>query len=191
MRRNVTAVTATFPSPRCLRDRCPSLTGGDRALAEDLAQAAFGAVWRHWSRVSVKEAPEAHAHKVMLNTFLSWRRRRWMSEISTERFVVSPPLGPSGVRGSPASIPVPRHKPGELDDQSVRQLAAGNGGGRDAEKLPAAAVSRWRRRTGIEPASDAARRSLVLKTRGTTRNPDASADDSTEADGSAEAPGRV
>src|SRR5689334_17556508 len=38
----------------------------------------------------------------------------------------------------------------------------------------------WRRRTGIEPASDAARRSLVLKTRGTTRNPDASADDSTD-----------
>ena len=29
----------------------------------------------------------------------------------------------------------------------------------------------WRRRTGIEPASDAARRSLVLKTRGTTRKP--------------------
>jgi hypothetical protein len=38
----------------------------------------------------------------------------------------------------------------------------------------------WRRRTGIEPASDAARRSLVLKTRGTTRNPDASALDSTD-----------
>ena len=37
----------------------------------------------------------------------------------------------------------------------------------------------WRRRTGIEPASDAARRSLVLKTRGTTRNPDASGHDST------------
>jgi hypothetical protein len=37
-----------------------------------------------------------------------------------------------------------------------------------------------RRRTGIEPASDAARRSLVLKTRGTTRNPDASAHDSTD-----------
>jgi len=66
------------------------LTGGDWALAEDLAQAAFSAVWRHWTRVSVMEAPEAYAHKVMLNTFLSWRRRRWTEEISTERFVVSP-----------------------------------------------------------------------------------------------------
>jgi RNA polymerase sigma-70 factor (sigma-E family) len=66
------------------------LTGGDWALAEDLAQAAFSKVWRHWSRVSVMEAPEAYAHRVMLNTFLSWRTRRWTAEISTERLVVSP-----------------------------------------------------------------------------------------------------
>ena len=66
------------------------LTGGDWALAEDLAQAAFSQVWRHWTRVSVMEAPEAYTHKIMLNTFLSWRRRRWTAEISTERFVVSP-----------------------------------------------------------------------------------------------------
>jgi RNA polymerase sigma-70 factor (sigma-E family) len=66
------------------------LTGGDWALAEDLAQTALSEVWRHWARVSVMDAPEAYAHKVMLNTFLSWRRRRWTTEISTERFVVSP-----------------------------------------------------------------------------------------------------
>ncbi|MGH3295985.1 MAG: SigE family RNA polymerase sigma factor [Trebonia sp.] len=67
------------------------LTGGDWALAEDLAQAALSEVWRHWNRVSVMEAPAAYAHKVMLNTFLSWRRRRrWTAEVSAERFVVSP-----------------------------------------------------------------------------------------------------
>lgn len=66
------------------------LTGGDWALAEDLAQAAFSQVWRHWTRVAVMEAPEAYAQKIMLNTFLSWRRRRWTAEISTERFDVSP-----------------------------------------------------------------------------------------------------
>jgi RNA polymerase sigma-70 factor (sigma-E family) len=66
------------------------LTGGDWALAEDLCQTALSEVWRHWSRVSVMESPEAYAHKTMLNTFLSWRRRRWMAEISTHRFVVSP-----------------------------------------------------------------------------------------------------
>jgi RNA polymerase sigma factor (sigma-70 family) len=36
------------------------------------------------------EAPEAYAHKVMLNTFLSWRRRRWTAEVSTDRFADSP-----------------------------------------------------------------------------------------------------
>jgi RNA polymerase sigma-70 factor (sigma-E family) len=68
------------------------LTGGDWALAEDLAQAAFSQVWRHWTRVSVMEAPEAYTHKAMLNTFLSWRRRRWTAEISTDRFVVPPAI---------------------------------------------------------------------------------------------------
>jgi hypothetical protein len=41
------------------------LTGGDWALAEDLAQTAISLVWGHWDRVSVMEAPEAYAHKVM------------------------------------------------------------------------------------------------------------------------------
>jgi RNA polymerase sigma-70 factor (sigma-E family) len=68
------------------------LTGGDWALAEDLAQAAFSQVWRHWTRVSVMEAPGAYTHKVMITTSLSWRRRRWTAEISTEQFVASPAI---------------------------------------------------------------------------------------------------
>ena len=68
------------------------LTGGDWALAEDLAQTALSEVWRHWSRVSVMASPEAYAHKIMLNTFLSWRRRRWTGEISTERFDFAPSI---------------------------------------------------------------------------------------------------
>jgi DNA-directed RNA polymerase specialized sigma24 family protein len=52
------------------------LTGADWARVENLAQAAFSEMWRYWTRVSVMEAPEADAHKVMLNTLLSWRRRR-------------------------------------------------------------------------------------------------------------------
>jgi RNA polymerase sigma-70 factor (sigma-E family) len=90
------------------------LTGGDWALAEDLAQAAFSQVWRHWTRVSVMEAPEAYTHKAMLNTFLSWRRRRWTAEISTERFVVSPAI--TGGFGTVDSREVLRH--------ALRQLTA-------------------------------------------------------------------
>lgn len=62
------------------------LTGGDWALAEDLAQTALSEVWRRWDRVSEMEAPDAYAHKIMVNTFLRWRGRRWTAEISTGRF---------------------------------------------------------------------------------------------------------
>lgn len=62
------------------------LTGGDWALAEDLVQTALGETWRHWDRVALMDAPGAYAHKAMVNTFLSWRRRRWTREIATAEF---------------------------------------------------------------------------------------------------------
>jgi len=65
------------------------LTGGDWALAEDLAQTALGEVWRHWDRVSRMDVPDAYAHRVLINTFLRWRGRRWTAEISTEHLPVT------------------------------------------------------------------------------------------------------
>jgi RNA polymerase sigma-70 factor (sigma-E family) len=65
------------------------LTGGDWALAEDLAQTALSEVWRRWDKVSAMDAPDAYAHKIMLNTFLRWRGRRWTTEISTEHLPVT------------------------------------------------------------------------------------------------------
>src|SRR5579859_5559910 len=59
------------------------LTRGDWALAEDLVQTALGEVWRHWDRVARMDGPEAYAHKAMVNSFLSWRGRRWSGEIAS------------------------------------------------------------------------------------------------------------
>jgi RNA polymerase sigma-70 factor (sigma-E family) len=59
------------------------LTSGDWALAEDLAQTALGEVWRHWDRVAAMDAPDAYAHKVLVNTSLRWRGRRWTGEIAS------------------------------------------------------------------------------------------------------------
>ena len=59
------------------------LTGGDWALAEDLVQTALGEVWRHWSRVADMDAPDAYAYKVMVNTSLRWRGRRWTGEVAS------------------------------------------------------------------------------------------------------------
>ncbi|TVZ01353.1 SigE family RNA polymerase sigma factor [Trebonia kvetii] len=61
------------------------LTGGDWALAEDLVQTALGEVWRRWSRVADMDAPDAYAHKVMVNTCLRWRGRRWTGEVTSAR----------------------------------------------------------------------------------------------------------
>lgn len=57
------------------------LTAGDWALAEDLVQTAFSEVWRRWDRVAGMDAPDAYAHKVMVNAFLRWRGRRWTGEL--------------------------------------------------------------------------------------------------------------
>jgi len=46
-------------------------------------QTAFGEVWRHWSRVAEMDAPDAYAHKVMVNTCLRWRGRRWTGEVAS------------------------------------------------------------------------------------------------------------
>jgi RNA polymerase sigma-70 factor (sigma-E family) len=73
------------------------LAGGDWALAEDLVQTALGEAWRHWDRVSVMEAPEAYAHKIMVNTFLRWRGRRWSGEVASA--VLPEPAADAGVFG--------------------------------------------------------------------------------------------
>ena len=59
------------------------LTGGDWALAEDFVQTALGEVWCRWSRVADMDAPDAYAHKVMVNTCLRWRGRRWTGEVTS------------------------------------------------------------------------------------------------------------
>ncbi len=55
------------------------LTGNHHA-AEDLAQAALAEIYRHWRQVSAAREPEAYARRVLVNSYLSGRRRRWTSE---------------------------------------------------------------------------------------------------------------
>src|SRR5262249_14108179 len=59
------------------------LTGGDSYLAEDLVQEALSRMYVRWKRLSRVEDPAGYAQTVLVNTFLSLRRRR----SSTERVV--------------------------------------------------------------------------------------------------------
>ncbi|MFF2146236.1 SigE family RNA polymerase sigma factor [Kitasatospora sp. NPDC058190] len=60
------------------------LTGGDAYLAEDLVQEALGRVFVKWRKISRLDNPSGYAQTVLVNTFLSHRRRRSSTERVTD-----------------------------------------------------------------------------------------------------------
>ena len=74
---------------------------GDWATAEDLVQAALVATWPRWNSLIRADRPDYYVRKVIVTTFLRWRRRRWNSEIPTvelprrtDRPTITPPRTP-------------------------------------------------------------------------------------------------
>ncbi|MGW4897409.1 SigE family RNA polymerase sigma factor [Kitasatospora sp. NPDC004240] len=65
-------------SPRLLR--MAWLLTGDPHLAEDLLQTALARVWPKWDKISI-DRPEAYVRKVLVNSHVSWWRRRWHGEL--------------------------------------------------------------------------------------------------------------
>jgi len=61
------------------------LLTGDWTSAEDLVQTALAAAWPRWPDLRRQDAPEVYVRKIMVNTFLRWRQRRWNGEIATGR----------------------------------------------------------------------------------------------------------
>jgi RNA polymerase sigma-70 factor (sigma-E family) len=66
-------------SPALLR--AAWLLTGDWHSAQDLVQVSLEKSWPRWGKEV--EHPEAYVRRVMLTTYLSWRRRRWTGEIPT------------------------------------------------------------------------------------------------------------
>jgi RNA polymerase sigma-70 factor (sigma-E family) len=52
----------------------------DRHLAEDLVQSALTDAFRHWRKVRRAEHPDAYVRRMLVNTHLSWARRRSSAE---------------------------------------------------------------------------------------------------------------
>jgi len=58
--------------------------------AEDLVQNALLHCWRRWPRVRKMGDIDGYVRKIMTNSYLSDRRRRWSSEVPTEFLPDSP-----------------------------------------------------------------------------------------------------
>ena len=54
-----------------------AVLAGDRAIAEDLAQDVLIRAYSRWDRIGGLDQPELYVRKMILNEFLSWRRRSW------------------------------------------------------------------------------------------------------------------
>lgn len=49
----------------------------DRALAEDVVQEVLIRASKHWDRIGQLDRPEQYVRKMIVNEYLSWRRRSW------------------------------------------------------------------------------------------------------------------
>lgn len=49
----------------------------DRALAEDVVQEVLIRVHARWDRIGAMDRPELYVRKMIVNEFVSWRRRSW------------------------------------------------------------------------------------------------------------------
>lgn len=76
---------AAFAAARGLAlRRFAYLVCGNRSQADDLVQAAFARVIRHWPRIGGMDHPEAYLRQVVVREFLASRRRRASSEVLAE-----------------------------------------------------------------------------------------------------------
>ena len=72
---------------------------GDRGLAEDVVQEVLARAIARWQTISRLDCPEAYVHKMIVNEYLSWRRRSWRLVLSgagtdlTGRSVPDPAAG--------------------------------------------------------------------------------------------------
>jgi RNA polymerase sigma-70 factor (sigma-E family) len=57
---------------------------GDWSAAEDLVQVALVKVWLRWARVASHGDPSAYFRRILVNEFLTGKRRLWRREVPEE-----------------------------------------------------------------------------------------------------------
>ena len=85
---------------------------GDPHRAEDLTQSTLAAAFRKWRRVAGAAEPAAYVRAMLVNEYLSWRRRRWTGEL---------PVADAGADDHPADD----HQAGVVARSAAWDLLAG------------------------------------------------------------------
>jgi RNA polymerase sigma-70 factor (sigma-E family) len=65
--------------------RTARLLTGDDGLAEDLVQTALERCYAAWPRLRSPEAADAYVRRTIVNTFVTWQRRRSWHEVPRDR----------------------------------------------------------------------------------------------------------
>lgn len=83
--------------------RTAFLLTGNHYTAEDLVQTVLTKAYLSWGRVSRADNPEWYVRRALVNEAISLRRRRWTTEISSER---PDDLADGGFQASPEAAVV-------------------------------------------------------------------------------------
>lgn len=94
---------------------------GDTQLAQDLVQDTLVRAYVRWTRVADADRPDLYLRKMVINAYLSWRRR-WYQR--TVRTVADPAGGPHAVVADPAGRVADRAQLSDLLGQLGRQQRA-------------------------------------------------------------------
>ena len=78
--------------------RMAYLLTGDRTDAEDLLQAALAKTYTAWGRINDRGALDGYVRRAMVNTQISWWRRRRLEEYPTDRIPELPVQDPASAR---------------------------------------------------------------------------------------------
>ena len=68
----------------------------NRADAEDLVQAALAKTYQAWDRIEDRQALDGYVRRAMVNTHISWWRRRRLDEYPTDEIPDRPAADPAG-----------------------------------------------------------------------------------------------
>jgi hypothetical protein len=140
--------------------RFAAVLAGERALAEDIVQEVLIRAHARWDRIGCLDVPEAYVRKMVVNEYLSWRRRSW-------RLVPAGALEAGPDR--PGRDPAVDHAERDAESDLAEALAALERYAPDPDTVlrglrghPRRRTIRWRRPLTVAAIASAAAAALVV-----------------------------